>query len=66
MLVRLIFTKKGEPYKKAIQDAYGFKIYNDINGWDLVKDMTHEQFDALQKAVNNDLLSRIILRPLKY
>ena len=61
MLVRLIFTKKGEPYKKAIQDAYGFKIYNDVNRWDLVKDMTHEQFDALQKAVNNDLLSRIIL-----
>jgi hypothetical protein len=62
MLVRLIFTKKGEPYKQAIQDTYGFKIYNDVNRWDL-SNMTREQFDSLQKAVDNDLLSRIILRP---
>lgn len=62
MLVRLIFTKKGEPYKQAIQDTYKFKIYNDVNRWDL-SNMTREQFDSLQKAVDNDLLSRIILRP---
>ena len=62
MLVRLIFTKKGEPYKQAIQDTYGFKIYNDVNRWDL-SNMTREQFDSLQKAVDNKLLNRIILRP---
>ena len=62
MLVRLIFTKKGEPYKQAIQDTYGFKIYNDVNRWDL-SNMTREQFDSLQKAVENKLVNRIILKP---
>ena len=62
MLVRLIFTDKGKPYKQAIQDAYGFRIYNDVNRWDL-SNMTREQFDSLQKAVNNKLVNRIILRP---